>query len=106
MVGRLQSGPSGTELLLVIGLSLLVLARTERSRTLALIALGYVEIVVASLFYNYVNLFGRAGLDTPFRGDAALLPNVLIPGAYLIVASLVLRRSTRRRGLTRGESFE
>jgi hypothetical protein len=87
-------------------LSLLVLARTERSEMLALIALVYVGIVVASLFYNYANLFGGSSLNTPFKGDAALLPNVLIPGLYLILASLVLRRSTRRRLLIRGESFE
>jgi hypothetical protein len=82
------------------------LGRTERSEMLALIALMYVGIVVASLFYNYVNLFGRYGLNTLFQGEAAYLPNVLIPGAYLIVASLVLRRSTRRRRYIRGESLE
>jgi hypothetical protein len=99
-------GHFGTEPLLIVGLSLLVLARTERSETLAMIALVYVGIVVASLFYNYVNLFGRSGLNAPFHGEAALIPNVLIPGVYLIVASLMLRRSTRRRGYIRGESLE
>jgi hypothetical protein len=98
-------GSFGTEPLLIVGLSLLVLARTERSQTLALLALMYVGIVVASLFYNYANLFGGSSLDTPFQGDAALLPNVLIPGIYLILASWLLRRSTRRRGSIRGESF-
>jgi hypothetical protein len=99
-------GHFGTEPLLIVGLSLLVLARTERSKTLAMIALMYVGIVVASLFYSYANLFGRSGLSTLFHGEAALLPNVLIPGTYLIVASLMLRRSTRRRGYIRGESLE
>jgi hypothetical protein len=102
----LAVGHFGTEPLLIVGLSLLVLARTERSQTLAMVALVYVGIVVASLSYNYVNLFGRPGLNTPFHGEAAYLPNVLIPGAYLIVASLLLRRSTRRRGYIRGESLE
>jgi hypothetical protein len=77
-------GTFGTEPLLIVGLSLLVLARTERSETLAVIALVYVGIVVVSLFYNYANLFGGSSLNTPFKGDAALLPNVLIPGVYLI----------------------
>jgi hypothetical protein len=99
-------GRFGTEPLFIVGLSLLVLARTERSGTLAMIALVYVGVVFASLFYNYVNLFGRSRLNTPFHGEAALIPNVLIPGVYLIVASLVLRRSTRRRGYIRGESLE
>ena len=45
-----------------------------------MIALMYVGIVVALLFYNYVNLFGRSGLITPFHGEAVLIPNVLIPG--------------------------
>jgi hypothetical protein len=99
-------GTYGTEPLLIVGLSLLVLARTERSGTLATIALVYVGIVVASLFYNYVNLFGRFGFHTPFRKDAELLPNILIPGVYLIVTSLVLRRLSGRRGHIRGESFE
>jgi hypothetical protein len=96
-------GHYGTEPLFIVGLSLLVLARTERSGTLAMIALVYVGIVFASLFYNYVNLFGRSGFNTPFQGEAALIPNVLIPGVFLIVASLVLRRSTKRRGYIRGE---
>jgi hypothetical protein len=99
-------GRFGTEPLLIVGLSQLVLARTERSKTLAMIALVYVGIVVVSLFYNYVNLFERPGLNTPFHGEVAYLPNVLIPGAYLIVASLLLRRSTRRRAHIRGESLE
>ncbi|HEY5274622.1 MAG TPA: hypothetical protein VIJ34_15530 [Acidimicrobiales bacterium] len=99
-------GSFGTEPLLIVGLSLLVLSRTERSKSLAVIALVYVGIVVASLFYNYVNLFGQTGLNTPFHGETALLPNVLVPGVYLIVASLVLRRSTKRRGFTRGGSLE
>jgi hypothetical protein len=99
-------GQFGTEPLLIVGLSQLVLARTERSKTLAMIALVYVGIVVVSLFYNYVNLFERPGLNALFHGEVAYLPNVLIPGAYLIVASLLLRRSTRRRGHIRGESLE
>jgi hypothetical protein len=102
----LALGHFGTEPLLFVGLSLLVLARTERSGTLATIALVYVGIVYGSLFYNYVNLFGRSGFNTPFHGGAALIPNVLLPGVFLIVASLVLRRSTRRRGYIRGESLE
>jgi hypothetical protein len=40
---------------------------------LPLIALMYVGIVFASLFYNYVNLFGRSGFHTPFHGEAALI---------------------------------
>ena len=50
----------------------------------------YVGIVFASLF------------STPFRGEAVLIPSVLIPG-YLIVASLVLRGLAGRRGNIRGE---
>jgi hypothetical protein len=60
------------------------------NETSALIALMYVGIVFASLF------------STPFRGEAVLIPSVLIPG-YLIVASLVLRGLAGRRGNIRGE---
>jgi hypothetical protein len=75
----LCSRPFVTEPLLIVGLGLLVLARTERSETLPLIALVYVRIVVASLFYNSANLFGGSGLNTSFKGDAVLLPNVVNP---------------------------
>jgi hypothetical protein len=64
----LAVGHFGTEPLLLVGLSLVVLARTDRSETPALIALVYVGIVFALLFYNYVNLFRRSGLSTPFHG--------------------------------------
>lgn len=89
-------GSFGTEPLLIVGLSLLVLVRTERSGALAIIALGYGGTVVASLFNNYANLFGGSSLNTPFQGDAAVLPNVQIPGIYLFVTSLVLQ--DRRAG--------
>jgi len=98
-------GNFGTEPLLIVGISLLALARTERSGTLAVLALTYVAIVVPSLFYNYINLFGRFGLRSADEVKWSFLPNILVPGLYLIGASLVLKRSTRRRRPTGGEFF-
>ena len=96
-------GNNGTEPLGIIAISLFVLARTERSVALAMFAGGFSVLVGISLFYNVVNAFERVGLAAPFRGTAALLPNLIVPGMYLVLGGLLFWNSTRRFALAGGD---
>lgn len=95
-------GDYGTEPLAIIAVSLLVLARTERSGWMAIFVLGYAVLIGFSLFYNDVNVFRMLGIAEPFRGSASLLPNLIVPGVYLLTGGAVLRLATRRRFLIDG----
>lgn len=96
-------GNNGTEPLAIVAISLFVLARTERSVPLAMFAIGFFVLVCISLFYNVVNVFERVGLAAPFRGSAALLPNLIVPGIYLVLGGLLFWNSTRRLALAGGD---
>lgn len=96
--GPVSIGEFRTEPLIIVAVSLGVLARTERSWWMGLITMGYSILVGLSLFYSDVNEVQRLGLGAPFGGSASVLPNLLVPGAYLVVGALLLRRSMRLPG--------
>jgi hypothetical protein len=81
----------GTEALAIIGVSLIVLALIDRTRNMALFAGGYVLLAAISLYYNVVNAFERIGIGGAFQGADSLLPNLLVPGIYLLMGGLVAR---------------
>ncbi|HYA51549.1 MAG TPA: hypothetical protein VEG33_10290, partial [Streptosporangiaceae bacterium] len=78
----------GTLAFLIIAIGLWVLARAERSRVLAVIALVYTGAALLSSLYNVENIVFRLGWNP--RGSLAwqltALPNVLLPAAILLVA--------------------
>jgi hypothetical protein len=93
----------GTLAFLIIAAGLWALARAERSRALAVIALVYTGAALLSSLYNIENVFFRLGWNprTPFGWQLMALPNVLLPAAVLLAAGLgaflVQRRSGRER---------
>ena len=78
----------GTQALIVIALGIAVLALVERSRSLGLFAGGFFALALLSCLYDDDNLLQRFGLDAPFRGSAHELPNLLLPGLYLLLGGL------------------
>jgi hypothetical protein len=87
----------GTLPLVLIGIGLLVLARTERSRGLAVIAVLYTVTAVTSTLYDFANPLGDLGWYLPARTSG--LPNEALPAAILLIAgagALVARQWPRR----------
>ncbi len=82
--------------LLLIALVLVVLAWTERSGALAIVAVVQLALALVVNLYDLPNLADYLGLSSP--GPDELLPNLLLPGAVLIVtgAGAALRRRVTR----------
>ena len=89
----------GTVSVIILSLGLLALALLERSVWYVLYALGFVGIALLSSLYNVSNLFDRLGIGRPFDGNGQELPNLLLPGAYLLLGGFVcwaLQHDARR----------
>jgi len=78
----------GTLAFLIIAIGLWVLARAERSRALAVIALVYTGAALLSSLYNVENIVFRLGWNPrgTFAWQLTALPNVLLPAVILLVA--------------------
>ena len=79
----------GTLAFLIIAIGLWVLARAERSRVLAVIALVYTGAALLSSLYNVENIVFRLGWNpgrSAFAWQLTALPNILLPAAILLVA--------------------
>ncbi len=86
----------GTSVLVVIAVGLLVLSGLERSRPFVAFVLGFFGLALLSCLYTIVNVFFRLGIGAPFMGNGAL-PNLVVPGAYLVVGGLVFFALKGRR---------
>jgi hypothetical protein len=91
----------GTLAFLIIAIGLWVLARAERSRVLAVIALVYTGAALLASLYNVENILFRLGWNpgrSAFDWQLTALPNVLLPAAILLVAGCgaFLAQRTRR----------
>ncbi len=90
----------GTLAFLIIAIGLWVLARAERSRALAAIALVYTGAALLSSLYNVENIVFRLGWNprSAFAWQLTALPNVLLPAAILLVAGCgaFIAQRTRR----------
>jgi hypothetical protein len=96
----------GMQPLLVIAIGLLALAITERSLAFLIYVIGFLGLALLSCLYDVSNLFTRLGIGSTWNGNFEALPNLILPGMYLLVGGVafyVLRRSgvtlhiTRRR---------
>jgi hypothetical protein len=77
----------GTLAFLIIAAGLWMLARVERSRALAVIALVYTGAALLSSLYNVENIVFRLGWNpgrSAFAWQLTALPNVLLPAAVLL----------------------
>jgi hypothetical protein len=93
----------GTLAFLIIAIGLWVLARAERSRALAAIALVYTAAALLSSLYNVENIVFRLGWNpgrSAFAWQLTALPNVLLPAAILLVAGCAAFLVQRTRKAT------
>jgi hypothetical protein len=89
----------GTGSLLILAAVLAVLAVIQRSTVFLVYSVGFVGLTVLSSLYDFLNVFGRVGLGGAFETNASSVPNLLVPGAYLLVGGLAFwlgGRSARR----------
>jgi len=77
----------GTFPFLIIAAGLWVLARAERSRALAVIALIYTAAALLASLYNVENILFRLGWN-PSQWRLTSLPGVLLPALVLLVAGV------------------
>jgi hypothetical protein len=89
----------GMQALLVIAFGLVALAITERSRAFLLYVAGFLAVATLSCLYDVSNLFVRLGIGSNWNGDVEALPNLMLPGLYLLVGG-VLFYTMRHRGVT------
>jgi hypothetical protein len=81
----------GTLAFLIIAVGLWVLARAERSRALAVIALVYTGAALLASLYNVENILFRLGWNpgpSAFDWQLTVLPDILLPAVVLLVAGL------------------
>lgn len=86
----------GMQALVVIAIGLIALAITERSRAFLLYVAGFLGLAVLSCLYDVSNLFVRLGIGSTWNGNIEALPNLILPGSYLLIGGVVfyvLRRS-------------
>ena len=90
----------GTLAFLIIAAGLWVLARAERSRALAVIALVYTAAALLASLYNVENIVFRLGWipESAFAWQLTVLPGALLPAAVLLLAGCgaFLAQRTRR----------
>jgi hypothetical protein len=75
---------------------LCVLAALERSVPFGVFAVGFLGLALLSCLYDEVNIFQRLGMAGLFQGGANALPNLLIPGLYLLVGGFGFWVASRR----------
>jgi len=79
----------GTGVVVVIAIGLGVLALLERNVHLALFTVAFFGLALLSTLYNDANLFQRVGMGWLFNGSGAELPNLLLPGLFMLIGGLV-----------------
>lgn len=87
----------GMQALLVIAVGLVALAVIERSWPFALFVVGFFGLALLSCLYNVSNLFSRLGIGTGWNGRDQDLPNLILPGVYLIAGGVVIYIARRHR---------
>jgi hypothetical protein len=89
----------GMQPLLVIAIGLIALAITERSRAFLLYVVGFLGLALLSCLYDVSNLFVRLGIGSTWNGNIEALPNLILPGLYLLIGGVVFY-ALRRSGVT------
>jgi hypothetical protein len=89
----------GMQPLLVIAIGLIALAVTERSRAFLTFVVGFLGLALLSCLYDVSNLFERLGLGSTWNGNNEALPNLILPGLYLLIGGVVFY-FVRRSGVT------
>lgn len=75
----------GMQALLLVALGLATIAIIARSWTLSIFVAGFFGLALLSCLYNVSNLFQRTGIGGAWNSSDANLPNLILPGVYLLV---------------------
>ena len=86
----------GTQALFVIAFGLVVLAAIERRWSFSIFVAGFVGLALLGALYNVSNLFQRLGVGGAWNGNDQGLPNLILPGIYLLLGGVVFWASGRR----------
>ena len=86
----------GMQALVVIAVVLGVLAAIERRWSFSLFVVGFLGLAILSTLYDVSNLFSRLGIGGSWNGRDQGLPNLILPGLYLIVGGVVFWLLVRR----------
>jgi hypothetical protein len=89
----------GMQPLLVIAVGLLALALTEKSRAFLIYVIGFLGLALLSCLYDVSNLFARLGMGSEWTRNYEALPNLILPGLYLLVGGAVFY-ALRRNGVS------
>ena len=96
----------GMQALFIIALGLIVLAVIDRTWALTLFVIGFVGLALLSCLYNVSNLFQRLGISSDWPINDQTLPNLILPGIYLLVGGTVfwvLRHGKNRANQVNGD---
>jgi hypothetical protein len=75
----------GMQSLLIIALGLIVLAAIDHAWAISLYVVGFLGLALLSCLYDVSNLFSRLGISSHWPADDQTLPNLILPGIYLVV---------------------
>jgi hypothetical protein len=75
----------GMQSLLIIALGLIVLAAIDHAWAFSLFIAGFLGLALLSCLYNVSNSFARLGIGSNWPVDDQTLPNLILPGIYLLV---------------------
>jgi hypothetical protein len=87
----------GMQALILIGLGLVVLAFIERRWSFSLFVAGFLGLAVLSCLYDVINLFQRLDIGRRWPVRDQVLPNLIVPGVYLLLGSLTFWLSRCRK---------
>jgi hypothetical protein len=81
----IQLSIRGMQALLVIALGLIALAAVHRRWAFSLFVAGFLGLALLSCLYNVIDLFQRLGFGSNWPVDDQILPNLIVPGMYLLI---------------------
>lgn len=92
----------GMQALLIIALGLFVLAVINRTWAFSFFIAGFVGLALLSCLYDVSNLFNRIGIGSNLSSNDQTLPNLILPGFYLLIGAAAFwavgRRSLHAKG--------
>jgi hypothetical protein len=87
----------GTGSLLILAVGLVALAIIERSRPFMIYVAGFIGLALVACLYDIVNIFYRLGIGVVGGPNGGALPNIVLPGLYLLAGGVGFWYAARRR---------
>jgi hypothetical protein len=80
----------GMQALLIIALGLIALAIIGRGWTFSIFVAGFLSLALLSCLYDVSNLFQRLGVASHWTRNDQTLPNLILPGVYLLIGGVAI----------------